>query len=232
MDTIKLDPRFRALEAVPDPKDFPTHGGAESTDVSGAGYRAFVLLAPGASLPVAALIGPAVRLLDDTYLVRATIDTLRSIALSPDVVYVKAPRPADIDLVDSVAATKADTNWAAARGSLTGKNVIVGVVDYGFDFTLDDFCSGGKTRALALWDQQLSPTGTEAPPAGYGYGVEYMAKDINAALATSTPQTIVRHTPPRSAHGTHVLGIAAGNAPAARHRTRMSASHTRRTSSS
>ncbi len=208
----KLDPRFRALEAAPDPETgFTISGGAGGENVSGPGYRAFVLVAPGASLPSAAWTRPPVRLLDDTFLVQAAIDTLRSIALSPDVVYVEAPRPADIDLVDSVAATKADLNWAAAKGSLTGKEVIIGVVDYGFDFTLADFCSGGSTRALALWDQQLKPTGTETSPAGYGYGVEYKASDINAALATSTPHTTVRHTPSPSEHGTHVLGIAVGN---------------------
>jgi hypothetical protein len=95
----KLDPRFRAVEAAPDPElDLSTSGGAGGSFVSG---WLSCLCSPGAGddIAPASWNGQPVRMLDDTYLVQTTIDVLRSIAHSPDVVYVEAPRPADIDLV-------------------------------------------------------------------------------------------------------------------------------------
>ena len=59
-----------------------------------------------------------------------------------------------------------------------GSGVVIGIVDYGLDFTLDDFRdpTTKDTRIEYLWDQQLSPEDQETSPAKYGYGVEYAAK--------------------------------------------------------
>lgn len=82
----------------------------------------------------------------------------------------------------------------------------------GFDFSLDDFTGpGGSTRIAFLWDQSLTPQGSESTPAEFSYGVEYMAKDIDAARPMADPFLHVRHRPDMAAHGTHVTGIAAGN---------------------
>jgi subtilisin family serine protease len=210
-DPANLDIRFRAVEAVPDPIGSESDTGAVShLHPLGKFHRAIVLLAPGAPLPFE--FSNVVRLLDDTFIVEAELNMLNELARRREVVYIEAPRPADIDLDDSVAATKADQNWAPARGSLTGKGVIVGVVDRGLDFTLDDFKDHrGNTRVLYLWDQTLSPLPGEHHPSGYTYGVEYDRKAIDTALTTTNPFSHIRHLVRNSAHGTHVAGIAAGN---------------------
>ena len=206
----KLDPRFRALDAVPDvtlPEFTDRPYGPPSTDLRPIGrfFSALVLLAPGSPLPVVPL-RRAVALLGDTYIVEAELGALSILAASPEVVYVEAPRPADIDLVDSVAATKADQNWGRST-PLTGRGVIVGIVDDWLDFTLQDFQDGNGTRVLSLWDQGLS----SGSPASAGYGVEYDKKAINSALAQLDPFASVPHYPPSGAHGTHVTGIAVSN---------------------
>jgi subtilisin family serine protease len=101
-------------------------------------------------------------------------------------------------------------------GGNTGKGVIVGIIDSGIDYQHPSFRqSNGKTRILAIWDQRLQPLATEHSPAPFNFGVEYKAADIDTALASSTPFTVVRHRdsqiPLDGFHGTHVAGIAAGN---------------------
>ncbi|HYJ32658.1 MAG TPA: S8 family serine peptidase [Candidatus Binatia bacterium] len=82
----------------------------------------------------------------------------------------------------------------------TGAGILVGDVDTGVDLGHPDFKhQDGTTRLLSVWDQTAS-TGT--PPAGFTYGAEFTAAQINAGTATETDT---------DGHGTHVLGIAGGN---------------------
>lgn len=82
----------------------------------------------------------------------------------------------------------------------TGKNVIVGIVDAGFDFTQPAFydTSGGSYRVKRVWEEKAVGT----PPSGFGYGNEIT--DTTAMRAAQTDN----HT---FSHGMHVAGIAAGS---------------------
>src|SRR5262249_20834609 len=78
--------------------------------------------------------------------------------------------------------------------SATGKNVVVGVVDWGFDFTHPDFRNpDGSTRILALWDQR----GGKRPdsPEPFGYGVVHTQAAINQALKAKDPFAALHYHP-------------------------------------
>jgi subtilisin family serine protease len=96
--------------------------------------------------------------------------------------------------------------------SRTGRGVVVGIIDFDIDYTLDDFKTpdGKSTRIKWLWDQSLPRERGENVP-HFGYGVEYNEADINRALANSNPYSVVRHRALRN-HGTRVAGIAVSNA--------------------
>lgn len=92
---------------------------------------------------------------------------------------------------------------------LTGRGVLVGIVDSGIDFFHPDFrTEDGSSRILRLWDQSIPGN----PPEGYVTGTEYTKEEINKALALGEIQGR-RLIPSRdyTGHGTAVLGIAAGN---------------------
>lgn len=115
-------------------------------------------------------------------------------------------------------------------GGLSGRGILMGIVDSGVDYRHPDFCNAdGSTRILKLWDQSAVPdfdvsgevNGEGAkqdgnperrPPQGYSLGVEYTKEMIDAALALPAAEGY-RIVPERdiSGHGTSVLGIAAGN---------------------
>lgn len=95
------------------------------------------------------------------------------------------------------------------RNNLTGRGVIVAIVDSGIDYAHPDFRNAdGTTRILELWDQNLDTV--------------YDAEDINQALeqATEIERYAVVPSRDRSGHGTHVAGIAAGNGRASNGRYR------------
>lgn len=122
--------------------------------------------------------------------------------------------------------------------SLTGRGVLVAVLDSGADYRHPEFRNlDGTTRIRALWDQTAEGT----PPPGYYVGTEYTQEQLNEALTREglTQQEAVREAADEglmqqgavretsgemlarqnalpvsrdvSGHGTGVLAIAAGN---------------------
>lgn len=122
--------------------------------------------------------------------------------------------------------------------SLTGRGVLVAVLDSGADYRHPEFRNlDGTTRIRALWDQTAEGT----PPPGYYVGTEYTQEQLNEALTREglTQQEAVREAVDEglmqqgavretsgemlarqnalpvsrdvSGHGTGVLAIAAGN---------------------
>lgn len=89
---------------------------------------------------------------------------------------------------------------------LTGKNVIIGVVDGGIDFYHPDLLDeNGKTRVLYFWDHNLSPDATHEYLQPYNYGIEFDSSEINAhSYSFAVNGTNI-------AHGTNMTGISAGN---------------------
>jgi subtilisin family serine protease len=85
---------------------------------------------------------------------------------------------------------------------VTGKGVIVGIIDDGCELNHDDFKNpDGTTRILKIWDHSQSYDPVLTPP-DFGYGREYDSVMINAGQAV--------HNNPQG-HGTTVAGSAVGN---------------------
>jgi len=97
-----------------------------------------------------------------------------------------------------------------------GKGVVVGICDWGFDFTHANFRNAdGTTRLQCLWDQR--GFGDPLAPAPYNQGRLLTQSAINAALAGPDPPTALGYHPAggdpsdSGSHGTHVADILAGN---------------------
>jgi len=88
--------------------------------------------------------------------------------------------------------------------SYTGKDVIMGIIDWGFDFNHPVFYDStlSRHRILGCWDhfKRSGPA-----PEGFGYGTEYMGFDALMQAGSDTANLRGYDT-----HGTHVAGIAGG----------------------
>lgn len=91
---------------------------------------------------------------------------------------------------------------------LTGRDVMVGLVDTGIDYKNSAFMDDqGRTRIAYIWDQNQAAM--EAGQPVFGYGGEFDREDINRAIESANPYDIV---PSRDevGHGTFLASIAAG----------------------
>ncbi len=87
----------------------------------------------------------------------------------------------------------------------TGKNVFIGITDWGFDYSSPMFYDTLllNTRIFAAWDQYK----TSGPaPSGYAYGTEYTTLSEFQMAGADTSNIYSYAT-----HGTHVAGIAGGS---------------------
>lgn len=126
-------------------------------------------------------------------------DAMGVIAAAPEVEFVEKPKRMffAVNQGKSVSCINA---VQAGRFGLTGKGVIVAILDSGIDYSHPDFRNeDGSTRILTIYDETLER--------------EYTSEEINQALLADSEQEKFRLVPSRdtSGHGTHVAGIAAGN---------------------
>lgn len=100
-----------------------------------------------------------------------------------------------------------------------GKGVLIGLVDTGIDYRSPLFQNPDSTTRIAgIWDQSVPieedvlPAGVPDyyPMGGSSYGTEYTREQINEALASDDPLSLVP-TQDTIGHGTFLAGLAAGS---------------------
>lgn len=95
--------------------------------------------------------------------------------------------------------------------SNNGRGVLIGLIDTGIDYRNPLFQNqDGTTRILGIWDQTHG-TGNIIPESTFRatYGTQYTKSQIDAALTSDTPLSIVPSTD-ENGHGTALASIAAG----------------------
>ncbi|GAB4227460.1 MAG: hypothetical protein Kow00121_56150 [Elainellaceae cyanobacterium] len=116
------------------------------------------------------------------------VNRLDELSEHPAVFYIHPARYSDFTM--DVAASTVELPAFVNRTGLTGKGVIIGIVDSGIDPKHPAF----RGRILSIWDQTAPGSGV----AGIGaYGFEYTGSQIVGS------RDVI-------GHGTHVAGIAAG----------------------
>ena len=102
--------------------------------------------------------------------------------------------------------------------NLRGEGTMIGFIDTGIDYTNPLFRNqDGTTRIISIWDQSLPDDKDNLPDgvpnrynaSGATYGTEYIREQINEALESDNPLTLVPSTD-TNGHGTFLAGIAAG----------------------
>jgi subtilisin family serine protease len=152
----------------------------------------------------------------EVLIARATLAQIRRMAQSPDVLYIEAAHRLAPELDKSVPAIGAD-RLHQEEPRVEGRGVIIGGVDTGIDYGHLDFRADRdddgfeeSSRILFIWDQ--TETGPFGDRAAVPFGTEYTRAEIEADLARSLgPEEGAVRERDESGHGTHVLGIAAGD---------------------
>lgn len=179
------------------------------------------------------LSGPGFRVFNrydrwaDVFVDTSQPNALKGVTTAPGVVWVELGRrvavPPPPETKTAASRAPAEPIVRGGLSGLTGKGVVVAVVDSGIDFRHPDFITkdaSGKpvSRILHYWDTvadwapgKPGRLGPVAFPNGTSVGTTYTQEDLTAELRASAATIPAFDT---NGHGTSCAGIAAGNGQA------------------
>ncbi len=139
---------------------------------------------------------------------------LEALAELDEVEYIEKPKSLVYGLYEAKQ-NSCLTSVSVPVGDLSGRGVLIAVIDTGIDYFLEDFQNQEGSRILYLWDQgqlQDMEKGWK-PPAGFRTGVEYTKEQIDRALSAKNRQEALEIVPQQdvSGHGTGVAAVAASS---------------------
>lgn len=142
----------------------------------------------------------------------------------PEIIYIEISKPVYYNLETARGAScvtgvqgRELQEGASAYNGLTGKGVLVGIVDSGIAISHPAFrLETGESRIRFLWSQEGRLLKTDSDtygtvPAGYGFGREYTQSELTEVLEQEDEENNLLLFEGTSGHGTAVAGIAAGN---------------------
>lgn len=137
---------------------------------------------------------------------------------APEIEYVEKPKPFYFQDI-TAERESCITTVTNAEPFLTGRGVLVAVLDSSVDFYNENFRKeDGSTRIVALWDQSLTPDAQAGllSPEGFETGVEFTETQINEALQSGSEEEARRLIPTIdiNGHGTAVTGLLAAGGTA------------------
>lgn len=143
----------------------------------------------------------------DIVSLKIPVNTIESSIQNLGLTYLELGRKVIPNLDKAIKDVRADSvqNGLGLPQSFTGRNVLIGITDWGFDYTHPMFYDTTltQTRILAAWDQyKLSGPA----PSGYSYGTEYATIPDLLAAGSDTANIYSYAT-----HGSHVAGISGGS---------------------
>ncbi|MBC7552978.1 MAG: S8 family peptidase [Taibaiella sp.] len=134
--------------------------------------------------------------------VKVPLDQVKVFSTLPGISYIQLDEPATPHMDMARKTTKADSaqgGYGLPMG-YSGDGVVVGVIDFGFDYNHPTFYDtlGTNYRIKKIWEMNGSGT----PPAGYTFGKEIT--DTNLIKTEGTDNA-------KQSHGTCTAGMAAGS---------------------
>ena len=142
----------------------------------------------------------------NTAVVRLSMGELRDLATKDGVEYVQLASGVSqmLDVARQEAGTDAIHKGTSLPHAYTGKGVVVGIVDAGFDYLHSAFRNpvDGTLRIKRVWEQETTSFSGASAPAKYGYGVELNTPELITASQGDSDS---------NSHGTHVAAIATGS---------------------
>ncbi|MCG9880305.1 MAG: S8 family peptidase [Bacteroidia bacterium] len=150
----------------------------------------------------------------DIYSIRIPIEHLEKLKNIEGIRLVDIGDTYSQDLQNALISSRADSAHKALGGlnqSYTGKNVVVAIIDWGFDYTHPMFYDStlNTYRVVRAWDQNKV---SGPAPEGFDFGTAYESKE---ALLAAKEDTLYVFGP--GSHGTHVGGIAGGQGAGTKH---------------
>lgn len=138
----------------------------------------------------------------DVWTAYVPLEQVEAFTQLPGIATIELDRPVGIAMDSARVHTHVDSvhNGINLPQAYDGKDVIVGIIDAGFDYTHPANFDTSYTylRLKSVWEQK----GTGTAPAAFGYGAEYIDSTsiFNKAFDLTT-----------FSHGMHVAGIAGGS---------------------